>query len=132
MFYRRVSVKASKAGDVWRFPTVKICHEVLPHLRSSKTRMEIYMAQPFLNDASSLVSLRIEKSNGIFEVILRRIEFDRKAGFAPVQLIPLSGAFPFMPAHLSGECNVDAETVRVKATMPVRWEMFCPGLTRWA
>ena len=95
------------------------------------TRMAIHMAQPFINDASSLVSLLIENSNGTFEVILRRIEFDRKAGFAPVQLIPLSGAFPSMPTHLSGECNVDAETVRVKATMPGRWEMFCPGLTHW-
>ncbi len=54
------------------------------------TEMETYMAQPFLNDASSLVSLLIENSNGTFEVILRRIEFDGRAGFAPVQLIPLT------------------------------------------
>jgi len=61
--------------------------------------MEIHMAQPSLNDASSLVSLLIENPNGTFEVILRRIEFDGKTGFAPVQLIPLSGAFPSMPTH---------------------------------
>lgn len=59
------------------------------------------MAQPFLNDASSLVSLLIENSNGTFEAILRRIEFDGKTGHAPVQLIPLSGAFPSMPTHSS-------------------------------
>jgi len=57
------------------------------------------MAHPFLNDASSLVSLLIENSNGTCEVILRRIEFDGKTGHAPVQLIPLSGAFPPMPTH---------------------------------
>lgn len=61
--------------------------------------MEIPMAQPFINDASSLVSLLIENSNGTFEVILRRIKFEGKAGFAPVQLIPLSGALPSMPTH---------------------------------
>jgi hypothetical protein len=47
--------------------------------------MDIHMAQPFLNHASSLVPLLIENSNGTFEVILLRIEFDGKAGFAPVQ-----------------------------------------------
>ncbi len=67
------------------------------------------MPQPFLNDASFLVSLLIENSSGTFEVILRRMEFDGEAGFAPVQLIPLSGASPSMQTHLSGECNVDAE-----------------------
>ena len=54
------------------------------------------MPQPFLNDASSLVSLLIENSSGTFEVILRRMEFDGEAGFAPVQLIPLSGESPSM------------------------------------
>jgi len=48
------------------------------------------MPQPFVNDASSLVSLLIENSNGTFEVTLRRMEFDGKADFAPSQLIPLS------------------------------------------
>jgi hypothetical protein len=61
--------------------------------------MEIQMAQPFTNDASSLVSLLIENPKGTFEVILRRVEFEGKSGFAPVQLIPLSGAFPSMPTH---------------------------------
>jgi hypothetical protein len=90
---------ASKPIDAWRFSTDKTCHEVLQYVRSSMTRMEIHMAQPFLNDASSLVSLLIENSNGTFEVILHRIEFDGKAGFAPVQLIPLSSAVPSMPTH---------------------------------
>jgi hypothetical protein len=67
------------------------------------------MTQPFLNDASSLVSLLIENSNRTFEVTLRCMEFDGKADFAPVQLIPLSGASPSMQKHLSSECNVDAE-----------------------
>lgn len=57
------------------------------------------MAQPFTNDASSLVSLLIENSDGTFEVILRRMEIEGKAGLAPGQLIPLSGAFPSMPTH---------------------------------
>lgn len=40
------------------------------------------MAQPFTNDASSLVSLLIENSDGTFEVILRRMEIEGKAGLA--------------------------------------------------
>jgi hypothetical protein len=60
--------------------------------------MEIHMVQPFLNDSSYLVSLLIENSNGTFEVILRRIVLDGKAGFTPVQLIPLSVASPSMPS----------------------------------
>jgi hypothetical protein len=61
--------------------------------------MKIHMAKPFSNDASSLMTLLIENSNGTFEVMLRRVEFDGKTGFAPVQLIPLSGALPSMPTH---------------------------------
>ena len=71
--------------DAWRFSTVRICRAVLKHVRGSMIRMETCMPQPFLNDASSLVSLLIENSSGTFEVILRRMEFDGEAGFAPVQ-----------------------------------------------
>lgn len=57
------------------------------------------MPEPFVNDASSLVSLLIENAHGTSEVILRRIEIEGKAGFVPVQFIPLSGTRPAMPTH---------------------------------
>lgn len=82
------------------------------------------MAEPFVNEASSLVSLLIEHSHGTFEVVLRRVEIHEKIGFVPVQLIPVSGSRHVLPTH-SGLGNA----ISMKKWMEEHLDVFAKGLT---
>jgi hypothetical protein len=82
------------------------------------------MAEPFANEASSLVSLLIEHSHGTFEVVLRRVEVHEKIGFVPVQLIPISGSRHVQPTH---SCLGNA--ISMQKWMEEHFEVFAEGLT---
>jgi len=82
------------------------------------------MTEPFVNDASSLVSLLIEHAHGTSEVILRRIEIKGKTGFVPVELIPVSGSRHVMPTH---SCLGNA--MSMQKWMQDHWDVFAQGLT---
>lgn len=82
------------------------------------------MAEPLVNEASSLVSLLIEHSHGTFEVVLRRVEVHQKIGFVPVQLIPVSGSRHVLPTH---SCLGNA--ISMQKWMEEHLDVFSKGLT---
>jgi len=82
------------------------------------------MPEPFVNDASSLVSLLIESAYGTSEVILRRIEIQGKTGFVPVKLIPVSGSRHILPTH---SCLGNA--MSMQKWMQDHLDVFAQGLT---
>lgn len=82
------------------------------------------MADSFMNEASSLVSLLIEHSHGTFEVVLRRVEIQEKTGFVPVQLIPVSGSRHVLPTH---SCLGNA--ISMQKWMEEHLDVFAEGLT---
>ena len=85
------------------------------------------MAEPFVNDASSLLSLLIEHSHGTFEVVLRRGEIHEKIGFVPVHLIPVSGTRHVLPTH---SCLGNA--ISMQKWMDEHLDVFAEGLTSFA
>lgn len=82
------------------------------------------MVEPFLNDASSTVSLLIEHSHGTFEVVLRRVEIQQKTGFQTVELLPVSGSRHVLPTH---SCLGNA--ISMQKWMEEHLDVFTEGLT---
>jgi hypothetical protein len=82
------------------------------------------MVEPFMNEASSRVSLLIEHSCGTIEVVMQRVEIHKKSGSVPVHVIPVSGSRHVLPTH---SCLGNA--ISMQKWMEEHPEVFAEGLT---